>query len=214
MNIGDVIDDFIIIDRIGVAIIVKCLVCGRVQKLSSLATFKKRNNTHGNICSKIVCRDNNKGSNADFDRFYSIWCNMRTRTTNPKYEKWNRYGGRGINSSEFVYFVDFYDKMYNSYISHCLHYGRENTTIERINNNDNYCEQNCTWATWYEQAGNKERLLNIVAINIKSGVECSWNNLKQFCEMINADYRKTYLQMINRKNGIMNFDNWLIKCND
>ena len=112
---------------------------------------------------------------------------MRNRTTNQNYEKWHRYGGRGINSNEFKYFVDFYDSMYNSYKKHIEEFGEKNTTIERINSNGNYCIDNCTWATWNEQAKNKDYILDFIAIN-PNGKIIKGHNLKEFCENNNLNY--------------------------
>lgn len=181
-NIGTIIGDFKIIDRIDKKIVVKCNICGRVQTLSSIKAFTKRENNHGNICSKIIIKNYEGGSKGkELKQFYSIWCNMRNRTTNPNYKKWNNYGGRGINSDSFKYFVDFYDKMYKSYLEHIKIYGEDNTTLDRINVDGNYCEENCRWLTWLEQAKNKTSILNFKAISPEGRIYYG-RNLKEFCE--------------------------------
>lgn len=187
-----VLDDFEIIERFKPKkVLVKCKICGRRQLLSSLPAFTKRNNIHGNICSKIILNEFGGKNSEEIKQFYSIWCNLRTRTTNPNYEKWDRYGGRGINSEEFKYFVDFYDKMFESYLEHVFIFGKENTTIDRINNDGNYCFDNCRWVTWNEQAKNKEYLINYHAID-PDGNEFFGINLKLFCENHNLKYENIY----------------------
>lgn len=163
---------------------VQCIVCGRTQTVTPHA-IKKRINEHGNICSKIVIKEH-KDSHSW--QFYRIWQNMRTRTTNPNYEKWHRYGGRGINSNEFRYFVDFYDLMYTSYIEHVNQYGEKNTTLDRVDNNKNYCSDNCCWKTWLEQTKNKSNLLHFEATS-PSGEVFYGVNLKEFCEKHNLSYQ-------------------------
>lgn len=113
---------------------------------------------------------------------------MRTRTTNPKSPKYKDYGARGINSDEFMYFVDFYDAMYESYLKHVELFGEDDTTLERIDVNGNYCKENCTWATWEQQAKNKRSLLRFKAIS-PNGIEYKGTNLKEFCENMNLQYR-------------------------
>lgn len=184
--VGYVIDDFKIIAKNNKKIVVQCIKCGRTQELSCINAFTKRINIHGNICSKIIIKQH-RGKDGELKQFYSIWSNMRNRTTNQNYEKWHRYGGRGINSDEFKYFVDFYDSMYNSYKKHIEEFGEKNTTIERINSNGNYCTDNCTWATWNEQAKNKDYILDFIAIN-PNGKIIKGHNLKEFCENNNLNY--------------------------
>lgn len=184
--VGYVIDDFKIIAKNNKKIVVQCIKCGRTQELSCINAFTKRINIHGNICSKIIIKQHG-GKDGELKQFYSIWSNMRNRTTNQNYEKWHRYGGRGINSDEFKYFVDFYDSMYNSYKKHIEEFGEKNTTIERINSNGNYCTDNCAWATWNEQAKNKDYILDFIAIN-PNGKIIKGHNLKEFCENNNLNY--------------------------
>ena len=84
----------------------------------------------------------------------NVWAHIVDRCTNPNCEHFNVYGGRGI-TTEYKYFIDFYDDFYNSYKEHVEKYGFKNTTIDRINPDGNYNKENLRWATWSIQYKNK-----------------------------------------------------------
>ena len=209
-NIGMTIGDFKIIDVSPEGrYVVQCLVCKRIQTLGGMGAFKKRINKHGKICSIILSNEyGGDFKNSKLKQFYSIWCNLRNRTNNPNYEKWKQYGGRGINSIAFEHFVDFYDTMYESYVDHVNKYGKNNTTIDRIDVNGNYEPSNCRWETWGNQAKNKTNILKFKVISPCETVYYG-ENLKEFCEKHNLNYR-TIISGIHQ--GTKNFRNgWKIE---
>ena len=65
------------------------------------------------------------------------------------------YGARGIKCL-WKTFDDFVEDMYESYLEHVKEFGDGlYTSIERINNDGNYCRENCRWATPTEQLLNQ-----------------------------------------------------------
>lgn len=90
-------------------------------------------------------------------RLYRIWANIKTRCTNVNDPHFKRYGGRGITicdewKNDFKAFYDW--SMLNGYA--------DDLTIDRINNDGNYCPANCRWVTVAEQNRNKRNVKYII----------------------------------------------------
>ncbi len=104
---------------------------------------------------------------------YHSWSHMRSRCRNPDNLKYKNYGGRGIKIcarwSKFANFIkDMGEKPGPQY------------SIDRIDNNGNYCKTNCRWATFQKQARNT-RQNRIIKYGDKKMCVAEWSDITNIC---------------------------------
>ena len=145
---------------------------------------------------------------------YAVFVAMHQRCNNKKHKSYPLYGARGITvCNQWQDFVAFRDwSMASGY--------KENTSIDRIDNDKGYSPENCRWVDRVTQSRNRNALKNKTSQFI--GVHWDSNRSKWFSSIsVNGKYislgrydneiqaakiRDQYIKDNNLKNFKLNFD--------
>lgn len=131
--------------------------CGNIIDILPNSLFSNKSKSCGCSKSNNSMLANNKSTSSGNYKdgrtkhlLYGTWHQMINRCENPKSKHYDRYGGRGIKVCDewhdFWSFVKWSDSVG----------GRPNGyTLDRIDNDGNYCPENCRWADWKTQTSNK-----------------------------------------------------------
>ena len=106
----------------------------------------KKNQTENYIIRCFKCKGAKHGLYRSPE--YRSWDAMKSRCGNPSHTAYPRYGGRGISYdprwSDFKNFIDDMGLKPDPKME-----------LDRIDNDKNYCKENCRWATRKEQTRNR-----------------------------------------------------------
>lgn len=105
--------------------------------------------------------------------FYSAWQNMKGRCLRKTHPKYNRYGGRGITiCNEWIDIRNFAEwAKKNGW--------KKGMSIDRIDNDGNYCPENCRCVSISENSRKKRttKIDLITAQEIRSRINENWYDL-------------------------------------
>jgi len=100
---------------------------------------------------------------------YSSWHAMKTRCDNKTHKAYSRYGGRGIG-------YDSRWKKFENFIEDMGLKPNPKMELDRIDNDKNYCKENCRWATHKEQTRNRggKRATRLYTFNERTMCIADW----------------------------------------
>lgn len=87
---------------------------------------------------------------------YESWTGAKARTTNPKHKRYSYYGGRGIKMC---------DRWLHSFENFFADMGEcppDKSSLGRIDNDGDYCPENCRWEDQVQQMNNTRRRYRVV----------------------------------------------------
>lgn len=139
--------------------------CGTIKPVSTASLTSGKSRSCG--CYGLEQHTRHGGS---YYRLYRIWRCMINRCRREDNDNYNRYGGRGIDvCSEWDDFAEFQrwaiDNGYN-----------EDLTIDRIDNNDGYCPENCRWVDTLTQ-GNNRTTNHVITYNGETHTIAEWSRI-------------------------------------
>ncbi len=157
------------------------LLCGAIRSCGCMKKEQDRINLEANHSHK------QSGT-----RLYKIWQGMKKRCYNPHDTRYDRYGGRGI------IICDEWRENFQAFHDWAVQNGYDETlTIDRIDNDGNYCPENCRWSSNEEQARNRSS-------NIKITIGNATKTLTEWCEIFQVDYRMVLARY--KRNGFIGID--------
>lgn len=143
----------------------ECLCeCGETAYVTGSSLSRGHTKSCGCYRSEVSSKRVSAGGHSR-TKLNKLYKSMLHRCNNMNDPAYKYYGGRGIIvCDEWRYdFMAFYTWAHeNGY--------KDGLTLDRIDNDGNYCPENCRWATWHEQAANKS--------NSNSTVGVGYNKIK------------------------------------
>ncbi len=167
-------------DRIRNMIAWDC-VCDCGKKVVSISS--SLNGGHIKSCGCLTIEINkNKKSRLTHGmtktRPYRIWYGIKKRCNSPTPDGHRFYYDRGITyDPKWETFEGFWEDMKDGY--------RDDLTIDRINNDGNYCKENCRWSTVKKQANNRRSNHFVYYLGEKL-------TIADLCEKYNLKYGITF----------------------
>lgn len=116
---------------------------------------------------------------------YGLWSSMLTRCYNKNSKHYNIYGGRGIKVCDRWLPVNF---GFEHFVSDMGERPSNMHTLDRINNDGDYCPENCRWATITQQSNNKRQSIIVYYFGKRI-------YLKELCQIIGLNYSRVAHQI-------------------
>ena len=123
--------------------------CGTVKKIDKSNLLKGKSLSCGCFAKEQVSKASTTHGKCS-SKIYAVWNMMKQRCSLPTNKYYEYYGGKGIKVSDsWQKFENFYADMGDPPF--------ERATLDRIDNNKDYCKENVVWSTYEEQQANTSK---------------------------------------------------------
>lgn len=144
----------------------------------------KNGHTKSCGCYRVeFCKQNFTKHGLEHTRLYGIWCDMKARCYDTAHKSHQRYGGRGITVCD-----EWKDDVQAFYSWAVANGYCDGLTIDRVDNEGDYCPENCRWATVKDQANNRRTNINIT-------YKGETKNMKQWAIDVGIPYSVVWQRM-------------------
>ena len=186
--------------------IYKCGFCGVEFKSNTYCINKGYSKSCG-CYMKRRASETHKTHGLGCTRLYAVWREIKRRTLNPKHKKYSDYGNRGITiCEEWLDIHNFYNwALSNGYEEN------KGLSIDRIDNDGNYCPENCRWTTRTIQ--NRNTRMSKHNTSGFRGVSYHKDNNK-YTAQISVNNKKIHLgSFLTPVEGAIAYNNYIIENN-
>lgn len=158
--------------------------CGNQKEIVMRDLRNGSSKSCGCLHKQIVSETNFKHGHSKYkgkrSRTYQIWSTLKDRCKNPNNREYSKYGGRGIT----------YDPAWEDFENFLEDMGEAppKLSIDRIDNDGNYCKSNCRWTTQKVQANNTRRN-KYITYNNKT------QTIKQWSEELDMSYNTLRIRL-------------------
>ena len=118
--------------------------CSKCKKTKPLSKFYRKKNNYQYICKecdKAMGKQKGIKHKRKYNGLYGVWGNMNNRCSNPSNLAFKWYGGRGIMVCQ-----EWKDS-FQAFYTWAKDKHKKGLTIDRKNNNGDYCSENCRFVT-------------------------------------------------------------------
>ena len=157
--------------------------CGRLTVVTGNDLTSGNTQSCGCYHNEIVTMLGKNGATHKMSktRPYRIWVGMIQRCNNAEDVHFVAYGGRGITiCDKWLTFQGFWEDMGPTY--------QNGLSIDRINNDGDYCKDNCRWADGVTQCNNRRG--NVVFV-----VDGRRDTLKNLCRFYDKSYSAVHARI-------------------